>query len=80
MRAGGFAKMARNYEKRFSGLNRFLEAKEKGEYFLIVSLQFSTVQFLPQKLERWKTKGHPWYVIMTSLIITCSKLCLFSIV
>ena len=32
-------KMARNYEKRFSGLNRFLEAK-KGEYFLIVSRQF----------------------------------------
>lgn len=25
--------MARNYEKRFSGLNRFLEAKEKGEHY-----------------------------------------------
>ena len=70
------ARMARNYEKRFSGLNRFLEAKKGEHFFLLFRGSFFTVQIPPQKLKRRKTKGHPWYVIMTSLIITCSKLCL----
>lgn len=38
----GNCKMARNSEKRLSGLNRFLEAKETGEYSINYTLTILT--------------------------------------
>lgn len=73
-------KMARNYEKRFSGLNRFLEAKEKGEYFLNYFAAVCHRSIPPTEAGKTENKRPPLVCNYDVIEITCSKLCLYSIV